>query len=229
MTMNIFLSSVDTKGKLTSSVSPSSDSDLSTKAYVDSTAGGGGGFSLTTASANITVGDIQTAHNAASAKGWPVSPSGLTVPSGKTLLGVAFELQNSLGYDNFGSWSAVYATATVGIADPSGSSVMPSLIGGSWNSGSNYSQSSPYLSAATGPAPGWYYQDSSYVSHYIINDGTTSTDYITSYGSSCMKVSASTQVNVYFYEDPSQSKTYEINSSSTASSSVVAKVYIFYA
>ena len=230
MAMNIFLSSVDTKGKLSSSVSPSSDNDLSTKKYVDdNSGGGGGGFTLSSTSANITVGDVQTAHNAASGKGWSVSPTGLSIPSGKTLLGVEVELQNTLGKDNFGNFQGVYAASTVGIADPSGSSIMPTTVGGNWNMGTSYNQGSPYLSAQTGPALGWYYQDSSYNSNYILNDGTTTTDYITSYGSACINVSSATQVNVYFYEDASQSVTYKINSSASASTSVICKVTIFYA
>ena len=47
MAMNIYLTSVDTKGKLSSSVSPSSDNDLSTKKYVDDNSGGGGSSSDT--------------------------------------------------------------------------------------------------------------------------------------------------------------------------------------
>ena len=106
---------------------------------------------------------------------------------------------------------------------------MPTTVGGNWNAGTNYNQGSPYLSAQTGPAFGWYYQDSSYNSNYILNDGTTTTDYVTSYGSACIKVSSATQVKIYFYEDPSQSVTYKINSSASASTSVIAKVSIFYA
>lgn len=191
--------------------------------------GGGGGFSLSETSATVTIGEIQTAHNAASAKGWSVSPSGLSIPSGKTLLGVEVELRNTLGKDSFGSFQAVYGACSVGIADPSGSTIMPSVIGGAWNAGTNYNQGSPYLSAQVGPALGWYYQDSSYNSHYILNDGTTTTDYITSYGSACIKVSSDTQVKLFFYEDPSQSVTYKINSSASASTSVVCQMTIFYA
>ena len=229
MAMNIFPHTCDTGGKLQSSAAPSSGDDLVNKTYADAGGGGGGGFSVTSISANVTIGDIQSAFNAASSKEWSVSPSGLTVPSGKTLLGIEWELQNTLGYDNSGSWAAVYATAAVGIDDPSGQSIMPTLIGGAWNGGANYNQPSPYLSAVTGPSPGWYYQDSSWTSHYVINDGTTTTDYVTCYGSGCLKVSAATQVKVFFYEDPSQSKTFEINSSATASSSVVVKVSAIYA
>ena len=191
--------------------------------------GGSGGFSLSSIDANITIGEIQTAFNAASAKGWSVSPSGLSIPSGKTLLGVSCELQNTLGKDSFGSFSPIYGACAIGIEDPSGSTVMPTIIGGAWNAGTNYSQGSPYLSAQVGPALGWYYQDSSYNSNYILNDGTTTTDYITSFGSACIKVSSSTQVKVYFYEDTSSSVTFKINSSASASTSVVAKLTIFYA
>tara|TARA_Y100000401_G_scaffold116783_1_gene123424 strand:- start:450 stop:1757 length:1308 start_codon:yes stop_codon:yes gene_type:complete len=191
--------------------------------------GGGGGFSLSSIDANITIGEIQTAFNAASAKGWSVSPSGLSIPSGKTLLGVSCELQNTLGKDSYGSFSPIYSACGIGIEDPSGSTVMPTFIGGAWNAGTNYSQGSPYLSAQVGPALGWYYQDSSYNSNYILNDGTTTTDYITSFGSACIKVSSSTQVKVYFYEDTSSSTTFKINSTASASTSVVAKLTIFYA
>lgn len=230
MALGVYPHQSDIKGKLINSTTASASSDIANKAYVDSqSGGGGGGFTLSQTDATITVGDVQTAHNAASTKGWSVSPTGLSIPSGKTLLGVQVELQNTLGKDSYGSFSGIYSASTVGIADPSGSTVMPTTIGGNWNAGTSYSQGSPYLSAQTGPALGWYYQDSSYNNNYILNDGTTSTDYITSYGSACIKVSSDTQVKVFFYEDPSQSVTYKINSSASASTSVICKITIFYA
>lgn len=197
--------------------------------WVTQSGGSGGGFSVSTATADVTLGDFQTAYDNASAKGFSISPSGLTIPSGKTLLGVKWELVNTLGRDSYGSFSTAYQAAAVGIDDPSGSSIMPSIIGGAWNAGSNYSQSSPYLSAQVGPAPGWYYQDSSYNSNYIQNDGTVSTSHVSAFGSCCIKVSSNTQVKVYYYENPSDSYTWKIPGSNSSSARILHKLTIFYA
>ena len=45
MAMNIFPHSVDIKGQLTNSSTPSAGSDIANKTYVDSSGGGGGGSS----------------------------------------------------------------------------------------------------------------------------------------------------------------------------------------
>jgi len=191
--------------------------------------GGGGGFTLSTVSANLTLGDFQTAYDAASATGWTISLSGLEIPAGKTLLGVRYEQQNTLGRDPATYFQRFGSAAVVGIDDPSGSTIMLAIVGGGWSGTNSFSQGGPYFNFQAGPSLGWYYQDTSYNSHDIINIGTTSTDYHNEFGSCCLKVSSDTQVKLWVYE-ASGSYTWTINDSGTVpSSTVLGKLELLYA
>jgi hypothetical protein len=229
MALNIFPHSTDIEGKLTNSTTPSSDNSIANKKYVDDNSGGGGGFTLSTVSADLTLGIFQTAYDAASATGWTISLSGLEIPSGKTLLGVRYEQHNTLGRDSYGSFMRFGGAAVIGIDDPSGSTIMPVIVGGGWSATNSFSQGGPYFSFQAGPSLGWYYQDSGYTAHDIINIGTTATDYHNEYGACCIKVSSATQVKIWVYE-ASGSYTWEINDSGTIpSSTVLGKVELQYA
>ena len=190
--------------------------------------GGGSGFTVSSLSATIDLGQIQAANDAATAssKMWYVEPTSWAVPAGKTLLGLRCELRNSV-------WKAssqkLQQACPIGFADPSGSTVMPSILSYGWNGGSNYSPSYPSLQAQPGPSLGWYYQDASYNSVYIVNDGATSTDYLNSYAAVGVYFASSTQLRVYFNESQSSSNTYQLTTGTTTSSAVVANMTMYYA
>ncbi|MFL2995507.1 MAG: hypothetical protein ACJZ00_00005 [Cytophagales bacterium] len=191
-------------------------------------ASGGSGFSVTSLSATVTLGEIQSANDAATtgSKMWYVEPSSWSVPAGKTLLGLRCELRNSLWK---ASSSKVQQSCPIGFADPSGSTIMPSILSYGWNGGSNYSPSYPSLQAQPGPSFGWYYQDDSFNDVYIVNDGGTSTDYLNSYAAVGVYFGSLTQLRVYFNETQSSSNTYQLTTGTTTSSAVIANLTMYYA
>ena len=99
MAMNIYLTSVDTKGKLSSSVSPSSDNDLSTKKYVDDNSGGGGGSSESSDSYTLGYATLN-----ASSSG--TVSGALTVPAGKTIMAITVDVATGFVHSSGTSYHA---------------------------------------------------------------------------------------------------------------------------
>ena len=120
MAMNIYLTSVDTKGKLSSSVSPSSDNDLSTKKYVDDNSGGGGGGSTltytTTSEYTIDYTDIDAAS------GTVTLDSAQQIPANSRLIRINWELVTPWSYT---SWGLTYYVSSPALFEIDGLYYIP--------------------------------------------------------------------------------------------------------
>jgi hypothetical protein len=233
MALGVFPHPVDTMGKLSSSVAPSGPNSLVNKTYADSV----GGASLTTATANVTLNDIHTAYQAASAVPWLISPTGLSLSVGDILVGCEWVLSNTL-YTFDSSFqsapgSAFYDKIHVVVDNPGNSAKNPVFLSGASMDQSSWNEGSPYApSPGGGLYPGFYRQDASFNTVPIVNYGATTTpkNYVTF--PSFYEAAGTTAIRVAFWKATGTSTlVWTINDGTTyptQDSTVVGTLKIYY-